>query len=612
MHRFCHFIPMSIPFLLGLNQRLCELVFFTMIATTAACVPRALCRADESQNTDPAIPAAARDMLRKHCLRCHSGPGSEGGNFNILNIDELREQNLIDYPSKDESSLLTRVVDGEMPPSSIRARQEVTENEIAALKQWIRLGAPAFASEKDRQKVSLLNILDAIVDDLRSVSGDDRRFLRYFTLHHLHNNPAILSGDLPLYRAALSKSLNSLSWHPRITVPRAVPIKGVDIDAKTGHLLYAIDIRHYQWTGQTWNNIERHYPYGVSYTASDREDLRHRQEAIEHLSSVSIPLVRADWFVATATRGNLYYEILDLPQTEAELLLQLGVDPLSGIAAPHAEVIARAGFTRSGVSAQNRIVERLVGRTGVYWRSFDFGPDAGRGKLTRFPLGPPTGDSHFDRFAFEHDGGEIIFALPNKLHAYLLIDGEGSRIDVGPIHVVADALKTSGTPAIQNAVSCFACHKHGIIDVVDTLRQGSVLEGDALRQLEKLHPPREVINGLVQRDRKDYMNALQSAIGEMVNAKEIRLIESVDEPIGHVARQHRLVFLNLNTIAAELDMEADELVALAGIRTLRRLGLEGLLRDGVLSRAEWEATDQGVSLMQQLARQLRLTPISPL
>jgi len=594
------------------NRTFVQLVFTSAIATMVAGAPLALCHADPSRDADPAVPAAARDMLRKHCLRCHSGPGSEGGNFDILNINELRQHNLIDDQSQDESILLTRVVGGEMPPASIRARQPVSESEIAALQEWIRRGTPAFASEDDRQKVPLVNVLDAVVEDLRGVPGDDRRFLRYFTLHHLHNNPAILAGDLPLYRAALSKALNSLSWHPRIAVPRSVPINGLSRETNTGGLLYAIDIRHYQWTGQTWNSIERHYPYGVSYAASDREDLRHRQEAIEHLSSVSIPMVRADWFVATATRGNLYYEILDLPQTEAELLQQLGVDFLSSVAAPHAESIARAGFARSGVSAQNRLVERLVGRTGVYWRSFDFGPDAGRGKLTRFPLGPPTGDPHFDRFAFEHDGGEIIFALPNKLHAYLLIDGKGARIDVGPIHVVADALKTSGTPAIQNAVSCFACHKHGVIDVVDTLREGSVLEGDALRQLEKLHPPRAVINNLVQRDRKDYMNALHLAISDLVNADATESIESVDEPIGHVARQHRLVFLNLATIAAELDMAADELIGLLGTRPLRRLGLDGLLRDGVISRAEWEATDQGVSLMQQLARQLRLTPISPL
>ncbi len=594
-----------------LQAHLTVCIVIVSVATNWAFFPRTPCHAEESNAQVADVPAAARDMLRKHCLRCHSGPGSEGGNFDILNVSELREAGLIEDQDQEDSLLLARVVDGDMPPASIRARQPLLESEIDALKQWITNGAPAFASETSRQKVPLSDVLDAIVEDLRKFSHDERRYVRYFTLHHLHNNPSIQARDLPLYRAALSKAANSLSWHPRITVPREVPLKNVN--EKSGGLLYSVDMRHYQWTSQTWSSIERNYPYGISYAASDREELRHRQESIEELSSVSIPLVRADWFVATATRGNLYYEILDLPQTEAELLKQLDVDPLSALDNPHAELIARAGFSRSGVSAQNRLVERLVGRTGFYWRSFDFGPDAGRGKLTRFPLGPPTGSSHFDRFAFQHDGGEIIFALPNSLHAYVLIAAQGERIEVGPIHVVGDALKTSGTPAIVNAVSCFACHKHGMIDLVDTLREGSVLEGDALRQLEKLHPPQDVMNDLLLRDRNDYLKALKSAIGQFVmTSDDDESIQVVDEPIGHVARQHRLVFLNLETIAAELDMETAELVAMTGTRTLRRLGLDGLLRDGVISRAEWEATDQGVSLMQQLARQLRLTPISPL
>ena len=72
------------------------------------------------------------------------------------------------------------------------------------------------------------------------------------------------------------------------------------------------------------------------------------------------------------------------------------------------------------------------------------------------------------------------------------------------------------------------------------------------------------------------------------------------------------MLLNLETVAAELDVTPEKLVQLAGSRNLRRLGLEGLTRDGLISRSEWEATDKGVSLMQQLARLIRLTPITPL
>lgn len=565
--------------------------------------------ATEADNGDA---LAAREILRRHCVRCHSGDGSEGGDFNVLDLESLLESGLVDKEVPEESLLLSRVVDGEMPPASIRAQQPVSQTEVDRLRSWIQAGAPDFGLERSRENVTIQSVMQSMIADLQSMPRDQRQFIRYFTLHHQHNSPSIMTQDLPIVRAALAKALNSLSWHPQIALPREVPLLGASA-SDTG-LLYAIDIRRLRWDASVWREIEMAYPYGVSYRSSEQEELQMAAERVEELTPISVPLVRADWFVATATRGELYYKILDLPTNESELLAALCVDVQPAFSDPHIDLIARAGFSKSGVSAQNRLVERLVGKNGMYWRSFDFGPEAGRGKLTRFPLGPRTPASQFNRFAFVHDGGEIIFALPNGLHAYVLVDGNGDRIDVGPIHVVGDALKTAGTPAIVNAVSCFACHKHGLIDVADTLRDGSVVEGDALRHLRKLHPPRDAMDQVVQRDRDAYLVQLENVIGKYlrVGKDKDKSIDQFDEPIGHVARQHRLVFLDLDTVAAELDVSSDELLRIAGSRNLRRLGLESLTRDGLISRAEWEAKDQGISLMQQVARVLRLTPVSPL
>ena len=593
----------------GRNDRATFSMFTLLQPVVAAVALGLLCtlQPQQLQAQDASTSAAARDVLRRHCVRCHSGEGSEGGDFDVMDVLSLKEDDLIDTSNADESYLLSRIVDGDMPPASIRKRQPVEDSEIETLRKWITDGADDFQGEAARERVEVAGVLDAVISDLRKTPHDQRQYLRYFTLHQLHNTPGILSRDLTLYRAGLSKALNSLSWHPRIILPREVKVSGSD-----DGLLYAVDIRRLKWNDEIWNRIERAYPYGVSFVGSDDEVMQQRADELEHLTSVSIPIVRADWFVATATRGNLYYQILDLPQNEKQLLTQMDVDVDAAFDKPHSDVIARAGFSRSGVSAQNRLVERLVGSTGIYWRSFDFGPDAGRGNLNRFPLGPVSEKSKFNRFAFVHDGGEIIFALPNGLHAYLLVDGKGDRITLGPIQVVADALRTSGTPLIANAVSCFACHKHGMIDVNDTMRNGSVVEGEALRHLRKLHPERAVMDELVQSDRSEYLVSLKKAIGPFVLGENQDSIEQVDEPIGQVARQHRLVFLNLDTIAAELDVTPEKLVELAGSRNLRRLGLEGLTRDGLISRSEWEATDKGVSLMQQLARLIRLTPITPL
>ena len=47
----------------------------------------------------------------------------------------------------------------------------------------------------------------------------------------------------------------------------------------------------------------------------------------------------------------------------------------------------------------------------------------------------------------------MIFTLPNGLQGYFLTDGVGKRIDSGPIEVVSNALKTSGTSWPPNGKS---------------------------------------------------------------------------------------------------------------------------------------------------------------
>lgn len=273
------------------------------------------------------------------------------------------------------------------------------------------------------------------------------------------------------------------------------------------------------------------------------------------------------------------------------------------------------GFAKSGVSGQNRLVERTPAAHGAYWKSYDFKPGRKRGKLTRFPLGPRNlfgNRPHpFDRQAFDHDGGEIIWHLPNGLQGYMLIDAEGTRIDEGPIDVVSDALKTSGTPAIVNGLSCMACHKHGMIPFQDSIRDHSAVFGVAQRKVQELYPPAAVMEPLVEQDREQFMDALEQCIGPFlrVDGNEGIPIEEFPEPIAEVARMHRLVFLDLETVACELNIaDPQQLILRVGLKTLKELGLETLTqKDGVISRLDWEAFD-GTSLMQDLANQLGFTP----
>src|SRR5262249_19257350 len=155
-----------------------------------------------------------------------------------------------------------------------------------------------------------------------------------------------------------------------------------------------------------------------------------------------------------------------------------------------------------------------------YWKSYDFKPDSGRAKLTRFPLGPlnlfAEGKHPYPKQAFVHAGGEIIFGLPNGLQGYMLVDGKDNRIDEGPIQVVSDALKTSGTPAIVNGVSCMACHKHGMLPLTDTIREGSSVFGEAEEKVRRLYPESKKMNELLDADQRRFLDALDRAVGKFL------------------------------------------------------------------------------------------------
>src|SRR5207245_10560041 len=108
------------------------------------------------------------------------------------------------------------------------------------------------------------------------------------------------------------------------------------------------------------------------------------------------------------------------------------------------EPVARTGFIGSGISRNNRVLERHDAMNGPYWRTYDFDaiPQnlvdrdillADRRNLFAYPLGPGFGDN-----VFQHAGGEAIFALPNGLHGYILINANNVRLDKGPIAIVSD------------------------------------------------------------------------------------------------------------------------------------------------------------------------------
>jgi hypothetical protein len=546
--------------------------------------------------------AAAKAALEKSCARCHANGQSEGGFGFVVDAKELVARKKVIAGDAAKSLLFKKIQSGEMPPEDEKPRPSAEE--IAALKAWIDAGAPEFtapaAKTPGRTVISDLAVLTAVRDHLRSVtSPSSQQFQRYFSLAHLRNNPQVTDEDLRWNRAALAKAVNSLSWKPNMVVPTPV-----DKD----ETIFAIDLRDLDWDQRrVWDELSKQYPYGLMHDSRQDEQIRAVAKEAYSLSGSDLPILRADWFIATATRPPLYHTILDLPDTDAKLEKLLRVEANENFLR---DKLARAGFAKSGVSTQNRLIERHDAAHGAYWKSFDFRSNDGTGNIFRFPLGPSFKGNPFNAQAFNHAGGELIFHLPNGLQGYLLVDDKGKRIDEGPTEVVSDTNKSSGTVAIVNGLSCIVCHKHGMIrdGFKDELLIGNGVGGEARAKVRQLHRKPEELDALMKGDQDRFVASLDRVMGRYLKVgadqkKDIR--EFTDEPIGRAARAfHR--DLSLDDAAAELGFEDGRQLAAAinGNDRLRQLGLGTLINGGSLKRSAWQSQKQRLSPFQRAASEL--------
>ena len=203
-----------------------------------------------------------------------------------------------------------------------------------------------------------------------------------------------------------------------------------------------------------------------------------------------------------ASRPPLYHELLQLPETERELEKQLHIDVSENI---RQERVARAGFNGSGVSQNNRLIERHPSPYGSYWRSYDFADSMGRRNLFAFPLGPG-----FEGKGFLPDGGEIIFSLPNGLNAFVLINEKCNRLDKAPSSVVSDPRRPDR--AVENGISCMSCHARGFIVKKDQIRPHVEKNPGSFSPQEQdtinaLYPPEDKLNTWFVKDNERFRKA---------------------------------------------------------------------------------------------------------
>lgn len=518
-----------------------------------------------ARGDDPAAKAAA--VLKAHCHRCHGENGSVEGGFNYAaDLPRLVARKKVVPGDPAASRLLRRMDDGTMPPPGETPRP--TEAEVDAVRKWVAAGAKVDGQSAPRAVVSQADVMAAIAADLNTMDRRARRFQRYFTLAHLHN-AGLGADELQTHRNALAKLVNSLSWHSKITLPVAID------PAKT---VLRIDLRWYQWDAATWNRILQEYPFGVV-----DDTLAGRAVAVE--TAARLPVVRADWFVATASRAPLYYDVLQLPPNLTELERQLRVEVTLNL---QQERAVRVGFNGSGVSRFNRVLERHDSAQGMYWRSYDFDEPpanlaerangallADRRNVFAFPLGPANA-----REPFRHAGGEVIFALPNGLHGYYLARADNNRLDKGPIAVVSDPKRPDR--AVEAGVSCMSCHTTGILPKADQVRDhvaknpAAFTRADA-ETVRALYVPKDESLKLMKEDADRYTAAVAKTGAKVSKFEAVATITLKYE-----------ADLDVQTAAAEVGLSPEALRArVSGSETLTRH--VGALRPagGTISRQIW-------------------------
>ncbi|MBN8982110.1 MAG: hypothetical protein J0I29_12675 [Rhizobiales bacterium] len=326
-----------------------------------------------------------------------------------------------------------------------------------------------------------------MVTDLNKVIKSRQSTQRYLTLTHLANL-CVGEDAMKVYRQAAIKLLNSLS-----RTPDAVKLEAIDPEGT----ILRFNLVDLGWSLDDWNFLLASYPY----TASPDSEL---SRTLAKTTSTTLPYVRADWLASNATQPQLYYSLMKLPNRFQDFAQQQGIDVAGDIRNLTAQ---RAGFEKSNVTQNNRIVERHPSRTGYFWVTYDFAGGKDRQSIFDFPTGPGGGNG------FSHDSSETFFSLPNGFQGYYLSKASGERLDRSLPGVARDQSQRIVT--VTRGISCMSCSDAGLERAKDEVRNlvlsGRTFPREVRDVVDGLYPPQEKMDALLDDDVKRFSNAMSRA-----------------------------------------------------------------------------------------------------
>ena len=522
-------------------------------------------------------------IFQQSCLICH-GPDGAYKESLLMEHNALIEKGSVVPGNPDASELYSRLLTTDTAKRMPLGQPQLPAQSINTIRNWILAGAPDWAvtSTTDADFISPAEILNTIETHLMSLSSFDRTFARYFTMTHLYNagEPGQI---LQEYRKALYKLVNSLSWGSTVTNPQPIDPQGT---------IFYIDLRHYEWdVNNAWTQIETEYPYHIPFDAPTQSALKEQLRRLQTEMKADIPAVHADWFVAQASLPPLYHDLLSLPLTDRELETRLEVDVIRNLVNAPGVRVWRAGTNNSGVSNNNRVIERHTSRYGAYWKSYDFAGSVGTQNIFTHPL------------SFTHDGGEVIFNLPNGLQAYYVTNASGFRLDDAPINIVSNP--AASDPTVRNGLSCFGCHTEGMKTFEDEVRP--VIESNATPAYDKeqalrLYVEQSEMDALLQEDTDRYRAALEATGGAFDGIEPISRFHEVFQ--GTVDAAYAAAVVGLET-EAFLEKIRENI----GLQDIGLLVLDS--ENGSMKRDAWTSNFRDVLFALDFPQLVDKTPVVP-
>jgi hypothetical protein len=397
-------------------------------------------------------------------------------------------------------------------------------------------------------------VFEHIEADILQLDAEDREFQRYVTLANKRTAGecgAALDDD----RQALSKLLNSVSRETQIGQP-------VLIRAETD--TYRFDLRDYGLDDASgpfevdgvqfvdgWEAVIANSPFAVEFQGDQAEN-------VQLLANTLVPVLFADAFAHEVVRRNLYYGLVGIPATRAELELNVGVD-FAGDDAQ--EITIRAG---ANIDGRDFIAQRNVQSVGGlgYWQVADFG--LRQGGIFDDPLGDLRGER------------EVVYHLPNGLFGFALFDANGARLEESSVlfdNSLNDLAYVVARSPLRRYGQGFAFEDQLRQDVLDNLIDyGQIAE---ISDLLDRYPSGADLQDIIAADNALYAAALARA-GVPLNASEpiSSVLDQFDEDV------------DLAVVGGDLLFPADRLAP-----EVPRLdpALSGLDNGFGVDRGDWQA-----------------------